>query len=77
MEHTNTLCGQNVENLYIETGGTLDIKGLNYLISWNNLKKLTVAQLANKYPRLKQRNQASRITDFKMGSYNVRKGRNA
>jgi hypothetical protein len=29
MEHTNTLCGQNLENLYIETGGTLDIKGLN------------------------------------------------
>jgi hypothetical protein len=28
MEHTNTLCGQNAENLYIETGGTLDIKGL-------------------------------------------------
>jgi hypothetical protein len=30
MEHTNTLCGQNAENLYIETGGTLDIKGLKY-----------------------------------------------
>jgi hypothetical protein len=29
MEHTNTLRGQNAENLYIETGGTLDIKGLN------------------------------------------------
>jgi hypothetical protein len=27
-EHTNTLCGQNAENLYIETGGTLNIKGL-------------------------------------------------
>jgi hypothetical protein len=30
MVHTNTLCGQNAENLYIETGGTLDIKGLSY-----------------------------------------------
>jgi hypothetical protein len=30
MEHTNTLCGQNAENLYIETGGTLDIKGLTF-----------------------------------------------
>jgi hypothetical protein len=29
MEHTNTLCGQNAENLYIETGVTLDIKGLS------------------------------------------------
>jgi hypothetical protein len=28
-EHTNTLCGQNAENLYIETGSTLDIKGLS------------------------------------------------
>jgi hypothetical protein len=28
MEHTNTLCGQNAENLYIETSGTLNIKGL-------------------------------------------------
>jgi hypothetical protein len=27
-EHTNTLCGQNAENLYIETGDTLDIQGL-------------------------------------------------
>jgi hypothetical protein len=29
MEHTNTLRGQNAENLCIETGGTLDIKGLS------------------------------------------------
>jgi hypothetical protein len=28
MEHINTLRGLNAENLYIETGGTLDIKGL-------------------------------------------------
>jgi hypothetical protein len=28
MVHRNTLCGQNAANLYIETGGTLDIKGL-------------------------------------------------
>jgi thiamine biosynthesis lipoprotein ApbE len=26
--NTNALCWQNAENLYIETGGTLDIKGL-------------------------------------------------
>jgi hypothetical protein len=32
MEHTNTICGQNAENLYIETGGTLDIKGLTTLL---------------------------------------------
>jgi hypothetical protein len=31
MEHTNTLGGQNAENLYNETGGTLDIKGLELL----------------------------------------------
>jgi hypothetical protein len=46
MEHTNTLCGQNAENLYIETCGTLDIKGLssegNYVCNmrhrYSNLK---------------------------------------